>query len=451
MLTKPAETKAFECELQQPEVNYIPLSATKGKACANCRWFLAYGDCYIVEDEPEPILATGYCDRHELTPEKPADPAEVMAEAIVEAIESNTSTVAEAVYSSMPMDMGKALDEPGVLEKIWNGLKQFVAPQKQQSDIMVFKGEDGKNYWLAAFTNNFKDREDEILSEHAHKEFEARLDMKLVPMPELWAWHTEGTRHGKALQCWYQDHNMFAIGVFDDTPEAQKAINFYRKNPVKLSHGFVAPTWAFQNGVYDAYNTFEISTLPPQVAANPYTSFEEIKAMPVPETREAFIKELFGASAPDVLAKVNAKTEASKQLSELVEYKDFSSTLEKKPETDTEVTKSLGVLYTEIVDQQTELISFVKTLAQGLTAKDTAIAAVKTEKDTEISSIKSQLEELRKIVNAPPTRASQSPRTVVTEKDGLTDKLPASKDDFFADLYAPTPKLPTSPTPNGVK
>lgn len=439
-------TKAFTGKLDQTEVSYVPLSATKGKACANCRWFLNDG-CFIVESyEPEPIMATGYCDRWEATPEPKPDMAEMVTEVVTEAMETMNETMA-----SMPMDMGKALEEPGVIAKIWEGLKTFLLPTKEQSDLMVFKGKDGKHYWLAAFTNNFKDREDEIITEHAHKEFEARLDMKLVPMPELWAWHTEGTRHGKALQVWYQDHNMFAVGAFDETPVAQKAINFYRKHPVKLSHGFVAPAWAFKEGVYDAYNTFEISTLPPHVAANPYTSFEEIKAMTVPETRKAFLEELFGDKAAEVLAKVNAKSDASKELSELVEYKDFSSTLEKKPETENETSKSLKVVFSEVVDQQTELIGFAKSLVQELaTIKNSVIPAIKTEKDTEISALKAEIESLKTIVNAPPQRASQSMSTYVAKENAPADALPKQPDDFFADLYQPTPKQPAVPAPNGV-
>ena len=60
-----SEQKAFMGELTQAETGYVPLSITTGKACANCRWFLKFGDCYIVEDEPEPILATAYCNRWE--------------------------------------------------------------------------------------------------------------------------------------------------------------------------------------------------------------------------------------------------------------------------------------------------------------------------------------------------------------------------------------------------
>lgn len=131
--------KAFTGELSQTESNYIPLSNVANKACANCRWFMAYGDCYIVEDEPEPILATGYCDRHELTPvpEPPADVAEVIAEALGEVLESQAETIATSIYASPMWDMGKALEKPGILERFAKALKGYVKPKSKDDSFSV--------------------------------------------------------------------------------------------------------------------------------------------------------------------------------------------------------------------------------------------------------------------------------------------------------------------------
>lgn len=431
MLPKPSEvTKAFQHRPTQAESNYIPLSTTAGEACANCRFFLNDG-CWIIEEMPEPIIATGYCDRWEATPE----PAQDTTEAIVEAV----TGVVEAI-SDMPMmtemSLDKALEEPSVLERIWKGLQSYINPEKEQSDLLIFKGQDGKTYWLAIFSNNFIDREGEIISEKAHKDYEMRLDMKLTPMPELWAWHTEGTKHGQADMVWYQTHNQYALGHFDDTPEAQKAISYYRKNPVKLSHGFIAPEWALKDGVYSAYNTFEISTLPPQVAANPYTSFEEIKSMPVPEKREAFIQKLFGDKAPDVLAKVNARDDQAKELATLVEFKDFASPSGEAEKPADESTKALSELFTENVEMTTEILGVIKNQVKALKDKDATIAALKSEKDTEVAALRKELEDVKKLVNMPPSRPSQSPNTLVTEKDKLKDALPQEPDNFFGDLHS---------------
>ena len=88
MTAQPTTDKAFAGYLSQSETNYVPLSAVNGKACANCRWFMNDG-CFIVASyEPEPIIATGYCDRWEASPAQPESPAEQIAEAVGEAVES---------------------------------------------------------------------------------------------------------------------------------------------------------------------------------------------------------------------------------------------------------------------------------------------------------------------------------------------------------------------------
>lgn len=442
--------KAFTGKLEPEDVNYIPLSTTKGEACANCRWFMAgaypSNACFIVDasdPDDEPILPTGYCDRWEANPAPAPEPIAELAEALVEAVGEVNTSVNNLPAIAMPMvDIGKALEEPGVLERIWKGIQGIITPSKEKSDLLIFKGDDGKTYWLATFTNNFKDLEGEIITERAHKDYEMRLDMKLTPMPELWAWHTQGTKHGQADMVWYEDHNQHALGHFDDSVEAEKAIAFYRKNPVKLSHGFIAPEWGFKDGVYSAYNTFEISTLPPFAAANPYTSFEEIKSMPVPEKREEYFKKLFGDKAPDVLAKVNARNDQSKELATMTEYKDFASPSadENKDKPADENTKVLSELFSENVEFVTELINLAKTQSKDLKDKGAEIAALKTDNQSKLDAMQKQLDDLGKLVNAPPRRPSQDGSTLVPKDSPLNkDVTPKAPDTFFGDLYKTAP------------
>lgn len=59
----------------QDEAQYTTLSNTPGQACANCRWFSAsYDACMIVENYPQPILATGHSNRWEATPSDTVEP-----------------------------------------------------------------------------------------------------------------------------------------------------------------------------------------------------------------------------------------------------------------------------------------------------------------------------------------------------------------------------------------
>ena len=64
-------------------------------------------------------------------------------------------------------------------------------------------------------------------------------------MPVLMAWHTPGSEHGEADAVWRNEHFVHAIGHFDDTPQAEKAIAYYRKNAGKLK----IVTWLYCAGM----------------------------------------------------------------------------------------------------------------------------------------------------------------------------------------------------------
>lgn len=422
-MTDKQTNKAFQGMLTQAETNYVPLSATAGKACANCRWFMNDG-CFIVAyGEPEPIIATGYCDRWETSPAPEAAPD--MAEIIVEAVGEAVESVTEAL---IPMSMEASYTPPK--RKTFSDRLRSLFTRKQSDDAFsVFKGTDGEWHFHAIYTNNFEDREDEILTTKGHDKFIARVDMGLIPMPVLQAWHIPGTEHGEADVIWRNDHFVHAIGHFYDTPDAQKAIEFYRKNAgkIKMSHGFVVPQNAFDGKHYDDFNTIEITTLPPYAAANPYTSFEELQTMAkqLTDEKRRYVETLFGK---DKVAEIEAADEQrGKALEDMrIAYKDFADTTEPDAETPaptSEQEKALTAVYTDLVASHDELVNLVATLTKASKAKDEAITKLEAKFDVQIAALQKDNEALRTLVNAGPRRASQDSTTAVKEGE-LKDALP---------------------------
>jgi hypothetical protein len=422
-VTDKQTNKAFQGMLTQAETNYVPLSATAGKACANCRWFMNDG-CFIVAyGEPEPIIATGYCDRWETSPAPEAAPD--MAEIIVEAVGEAVESVTEAL---IPMSMEASYTPPK--RKTFSDRLRSLFTRKQSDDAFsVFKGTDGEWHFHAIYTNNFEDREDEILTTKGHDKFIARVDMGLIPMPVLQAWHIPGTEHGEADVIWRNDHFVHAIGHFYDTPDAQKAIEFYRKNAgkIKMSHGFVVPQNAFDGKHYDDFNTIEITTLPPYAAANPYTSFEELQTMAkqLTDEKRRYVETLFGK---DKVAEIEAADEQrGKALEDMrIAYKDFADTTEPDAETPaptSEQEKALTAVYTDLVASHDELVNLVATLTKASKAKDEAITKLEAKFDVQIAALQKDNEALRTLVNAGPRRASQDSTTAVKEGE-LKDALP---------------------------
>ncbi len=411
--------KAFQGMLTQAETGYVPLSSTKGKACANCRWFLN-GGCFIVESyEPEPILATGYCNRWEATPVPVQPEVEPIPVLVVE-----------------PPEMEYAMERKPK-QSIVSRIKEMFTGNKDNPDFEVFKDDSGNWHWHATYTNNYEDLEQEIISEKAHDKFINRLDMGLVPMPELWVWHTFGTAHGKAKLVWRNDHFIHAVGDFDGSTEAKAAIEYYQKNKVKLSHGFTVPRWAFKDGVYEDYNTFEISTLPPKAAANPYTSFEELKTMAMTDEKRRQLKEVFKWSDEKIEQVAQMDENRAKALGELeVAYKDFADTTPEKLVSKAKEQDVSGVVY-ELMEAQDTGFGMLKNALSIIKAQKEANDKIVAEYDKRVKSQDEAIAELRKQLNMKPQRSSQADSTLDTEAgEAFKDKLPKDADAKTKQLQA---------------
>lgn len=330
-----------------------------------------------------------------------------------------------------------------LLERVKTALPALFKPT-EASSFTVFKGADGQYYWHTRHSNNFKDKDQEILSEKAHLAFETRVDMGLVPMPELWSWHTGGTRQGQAKMLFYDNHIMNAIGTFDNTPEGETARKFYEANvgKIELSHGFTFPKWAFKDGIYEVYNTFEISTLPIGAAANPYTTFEEIKAMALSEEKRQWLEQTIGKERTDQLLSENEKM--GKAIEELgANYKDFADVpanaetetpaeetpenpaTEEKPKPDV---TAFAQLLSDILEGQGHILEVVEGQGKAIKAQNDAL--VKSQADN--ATLKSELDKLRAEMALTPRRASEAPETNISKE--LAEKIigtPKQETDSF--------------------
>lgn len=424
-MTKPTPEQLVELKkknvtlFEQDQVNYVTLSPKDNQACANCLFYRSTGydgvdwpHCHIVACYPEPIEPTGYCDRWEAKP-TPPEPEAVAVEIIADSI----SDLADAIENSMVVQMDYTPTLAERLQKSIDRVKSAIFPPKEMSSFEVHKDANGVWHWWAVHTNAFEDREKEILAEKAHENYIRRVDMKLVPLPELWTWHLgELSKHGQADMVFGVGKMVAAVGHFDDTPEAQKTIEFYRKNrgKIKLSHGFTAPTWAFKDGVYEVYNTFEISTLPPEAACNPYTSFEEVKTMQIDDKKRKWLEGLYGKEVAE--KKIADMEQHSKSVEALgVKYKDFADVGDPAApgETPAEVpadVANLSKAFLDTVETQGEILR----VAGGIAKKQDAL-------EKELAGYKKEVSELRALVNAGPRSAAHDSAT------GLSDEASAEK------------------------
>lgn len=405
---KPEEKMVIR--LDQSEVNYTAATTKKGAACSNCRWFssdLEYGiqTCQIINGWPMPIVANGYCDRHEPLTQEMFEPHEMMME-----------RQAQREYFKVLRNLFRR-DEP-------------------DTDFTVFKDAAGVWRWIARYTNNFQDLQSEIISEKALEEYVLRVNMGFVPMPTLRVWHIPGSDHGKAEQVFGHGSFVYAVGSFDNTPEAQHAIAEYRKSKGKtrLSQGFTHPKWAFRDGVYQVMNTFEISTLPPGAAANPFTSFEEIQTMQINAEQRQYLEKTLGKDkAESILQTAEKDTETIKNLG--VAYKDFvnpNGTPEKPELTEEQI---VAKAFVDMVEAQSEVLR----IAQAQEAAIKALTDELAKRDATLATLQGEIDKVKATFALAPRRASESPKTALTteEAEQVQKEIPREKDDFWGGLNIP--------------
>lgn len=280
-------------------------------------------------------------------------------------------------------------------------------PEPQEGGFKVYKDPDGAQRWLGYWTNNFKDREGEFFSEKAIDDYIARVDMGIVPYPALWHWHAPGTKHGQADWVGRIGHYVVASGTFDDTPLGQLAAKAYAsgKQRYSMSHGFTYDRRYKKGGVYHQFNTFEVTTLPPQVAANAFTDFEGVKAMTLTQEKRESFERLFGKDkAAEILAETEAKSKALEELG--VEFKDFGHA-----DAETEAAKeAVAVAAKDITALLPDLME-----GNGL-AVQAALESVKQVKanNTRLDTMQKELDSLKALLGDRPRQASKDQATELT-------------------------------------
>jgi hypothetical protein len=297
--------KMFSLPTQQ-EANYSPAGGTTDHACSNCRFFLRDGwdgqpRCHLIENWPEPIEPNGVCSRHE-TKTETIDLGTPIAVVLVEPpinIEYDSASMA----LSLPKSIAQRVTE------FAKSLLPRATPEPPA--FQVFKAANGRKAWISRHTGKWVDRENEILAEKSHEAYVERVQKGSVPAPELWMWHAKGTKHGQAVTVWKSGGFVLAAGYFDDTPAGNKAFDYYQKHSgtIKLSHMFHYPTETKVDGVYYEYNTIEITTLPDGAEAFPYTNFQEINTMALPEAAERMIAEALGEDVLNAARAQDSKAE----------------------------------------------------------------------------------------------------------------------------------------------
>jgi hypothetical protein len=166
------------------------------------------------------------------------------------------------------------------------------ATDPAEGALSVFQDKAGTWRWLGIWTNDRKDREGERFPAEAHRDFVDWSD-RTGKLPELWGWHTPGSRAGVAEMVDYHDGFMIAAGPFD--PEmTDVATKLAGMKDVAMSHGYLYRPSEKVGGEFSRYRTFEISYLPRDKAANEGTAFLVGKEGQMNATKEQWLRQVYG-------------------------------------------------------------------------------------------------------------------------------------------------------------
>lgn len=144
----------------------------------------------------------------------------------------------------------------------------------KSGSMTLYKAANGQLQWVGVPTNKFEDREQDIFSDYAHRNFVKGVREGKYPYPDLYPWHT-GTV-GKSTWIDYDERGFVVAGGYILPEYEQFVLNLVTKTtePMGMSHGmFVKDIVRDATGVIISYKSFEFSFLPQSKAANLLTSF----------------------------------------------------------------------------------------------------------------------------------------------------------------------------------
>jgi hypothetical protein len=292
----------------------------------------------------------------------------------------------------------------------------------------VIKQANGKLRWFARYSNAWEDRDHEILTEEAHKDY-IKWAYDSGTFPELWLWHTGGTRFGEADWLDFSDGFAHASGLIDDGKES--VVASLSGKDIGVSHGFLS----LQQGKYvSRYRTYEISVLPREYAAVETSGFnildaaKESEIMAFTPERRKWLVDTLGEDAVKGLEKSTESMAA--QLKELgVEYKEADDAEKADDAAQSEGFKTLS-------EQVVGLTAAVSQLTGIVAGQQKELASVKTQQ-TKTDDEKIEDAFLARVAkafgqNSGVTRPTESAANV----EGATKEATPAQADFFSTMVA---------------
>ena len=286
---------------------------------------------------------------------------------------------------------------------IVSGVLQFFKdklPKKKETPkngLTIWK--EGDRYrWVSIFTNKFRDEDipPEILAEAAHEQFVKEVEAGDHPYPELWHWHTPGTRYGVADLLHFDKDTgfMVASGWIDSGHEGEAETIMALDEPIKTSHGMPEDFIKREDEdktIITNYVSREISDLPARYAANQLTGFsilKEVEEKMIPEEKKEYFRTV--GMSEDAISALEADMEGKAKEAEGLEFKETDEVVE--PTETPEVVEEPGVeevapAYATREEVAAAIGETVQPISDAVVAIAASIGELKKSDETKIAEV----------------------------------------------------------------
>jgi len=166
-----------------------------------------------------------------------------------------------------------AADAKAALPKIRAAAKRM-GIEMEKSTIMIEKDAKGDWRWIGSPTNNFIDRQGDVLAKSAHKKYVAWLDANPDMAPVFICWHIAGTEREHPVDFWMEKEGAVIMSGILTEDEVRGLFSVQKEKDLGMSFQGVGLRLDKDPRVITDYWMYEVSDLPLDRAANPFTNLE---------------------------------------------------------------------------------------------------------------------------------------------------------------------------------
>lgn len=217
----------------------------------------------------------------------------------------------------LSQDNDESVTARTALPKIKEAAKKFKVGSVDDAGGAVFIEKDKEGRWRAVMwpSNNFIDTDEDIISESSHLEYVDWVNKNMEVAPVFLCHHIPGTLRKSSVDFVGYENGFLIMSAPLEEEEAAGLLRAQAVTDLGMSHGtFVLERDPNDNRVITKYRMVEVSDLPLDHAANPFTDLEILSKEAKMDTK-AYLVQVLGSEekADSYMKKAELKQKATRE------------------------------------------------------------------------------------------------------------------------------------------